>query len=69
MLLALRWMPPVSDLDSSQDAQFRWRIIEERTRDQSYKLDKPGTHTVLTGDPYIDALLLDYRRPPGMGAA
>ena len=69
MLLAMRWIAPVGDPDSSRDARFRWRIIEERTRDQSYKLDRLSSQTNLTGDPEIDELLFDYRRPPGMGAA
>jgi len=69
MLLAMRWIPPVGDTDSSRDARLRWRIIEERTRDQSYKLDKLASQANLTGDPEVDALLFDYRRPPGMGAA
>jgi len=69
MLLAMRWIPPVGDTDSSRDTRLRWRIIEERTRDQSYKLDKLASQANLTGDPEVDALLFDYRRPPGMGAA
>ena len=69
MLLAMRWTPPVGDTDSSRDARLRWRIIEERTRDQSYKLDKLASQANLTGDPEVDALLFEYRRPPGMGVA
>ncbi|MBN2527641.1 MAG: hypothetical protein JXR76_14705 [Deltaproteobacteria bacterium] len=69
MLLVLRWITPAGDVESSHDARNRWRIIEERTRDQSYKLDKPASQINLTGDPEIDALLADYRRPPGLGAA
>lgn len=34
MLLVLRWMAPLAD-DSSFEARSGWRIIEERTRDQS----------------------------------
>jgi hypothetical protein len=69
MLLVLRWLPQLGDQDASNDARLRWRIIEEKTRDQSYKLDRPGSDFSLTGDPEIDALLLPYRRPPGLGAA
>jgi hypothetical protein len=38
MLLVLRSMAPLAD-DASFEARSRWRIIEERTRDQSYRLD------------------------------
>ena len=69
MLLVLRWLPLLGDVDASGDARNRWRIIEERTRDQSYKLERPGGQGVLTGDPEIDAILGRFRRPPGLGAA
>ena len=68
MLLVLRWLSPLADDDG--EARHRWRILEERTRDQSYKLDRaPGTSRVFTGDPEIDGILLRYLRPHGLGAA
>jgi hypothetical protein len=64
MLLVLRSMAPLAD-DASFEARSRWRIIEERTRDQSYRLDpsKASASASLTGDPEIDALLALYVRP------
>ncbi len=68
VLLVLRGLQPISD-DSAFDARNRWRILEERTRDQSYKLDKSGHQVpVLSGDPDVDALLMRYLRPKSMGA-
>jgi hypothetical protein len=70
MLLVLRSMAPLSD-DASFEARSRWRIIEERTRDQSYRLDpsKASASASLTGDPEVDALLALYVRPTPIGAA
>ncbi|MBC7173705.1 MAG: hypothetical protein H5U40_14795 [Polyangiaceae bacterium] len=70
MLLVLRSLAPLAD-DASFEARSRWRIIEERTRDQSYRLDpaKSSSSAALTGDPEIDALLALYVRPAPLGAA
>ena len=68
MLLVLRLLHPLSG-ESSADARNRWRILEERTRDQSYRLDGVKDTGPFTGDPEIDGVLLRYRRPPGLGAA
>ena len=70
MLLVLRSMAPLSD-DASFEARSRWRIIEERTRDQSYRLDpaRAAIAASLTGDPEIDAFLALYVRPTPLGAA
>lgn len=68
ILLALRNLPPLAD-EASVEARTRWRVIEERTRDQSYRLEAPQqSSAVLTGDPEIDLWLLPYVRPPRMGA-
>ena len=67
LTLVLRWLAPLAGPDAD-DARHRWRVIEERTRDQSYKL-APGASGPLTGDPDIDGVLLRYRRPAGLGAA
>lgn len=69
MLLTLKIIPKIGDSDASIEARHRWRIIEERTRDQSYRLEPHDTSVNLTGDPEIDAILQRYRRPVGMGAA
>ncbi|MCP4678734.1 MAG: hypothetical protein GY854_25135 [Deltaproteobacteria bacterium] len=71
MMLVLRNLPLLADEDEVADARNRWRVIEEKTRDQSYKLDKttgPTGSAALTGDPEIDTILLRYRRPSGLGA-
>ena len=45
MLLVLRSLAPLAD-DAAFDARSRWRVIEERTRDQSIKLS-PKKMTVV----------------------
>lgn len=69
MLLALRWLPLMGRIDDMADALNRWRIIEERTRDQSYKLDRLHEAAPFTGDPEIDRILMRYKRPVWLGAA
>ncbi len=68
MLLVLRGLPLLAHTDEAEDARNRWRVIEERTRDQSYKLGAftPG---LFTGDRTIDDILVRYCRPAGLGAA
>lgn len=69
MLLVLRNLAPLAD-DASLEARSRWRLLEERTRDQSYRLDAPRQVSAqLTGDPEVDTLLLSYVRPVPLGAA
>lgn len=68
MLLVMSRLPLLGDVDAVDEARNRWRIIEERTRDQSYKLDKPVTSVTATGHPEVDEILSRYRRPPGLGA-
>jgi hypothetical protein len=68
MLLVLRLLPALAG-EAATDARNRWRILEERTRDQSYRLDGVKDTGPFTGDPEIDGVLLRYRRPGGMGAA
>ncbi len=68
MQLAVRMLTKVGDADGASTAA--WRLIEERTRDQSYRLAAPlGLGVVFTGDPEIDQVVARYRRPPGLGAA
>ena len=78
-LLLQRYLPKLADSDTRTDLLNTWRLVEEKTREQSYKLSeaKGGrggatSHTVsgyLTGDPEIDNILIMYMRPPAMGAA
>lgn len=54
------------------DALNRYRLISERTRDQSYALEGLGAAKrfgMFTGDPEIDTILASYVRPPKLGAA
>ena len=68
MLLVLRWLSPLAFDDA--EARQRWRIVEERTRDQSYRLaPATGARMAFTGDPDIDGILARYRRPPRLGGA
>jgi len=67
ILLVLRWLHPLAD-EAGFDARNRWRVVEERTRDQSYKLAAPGVSAGCFGDPELDAILLRYRRPAPIGA-
>jgi hypothetical protein len=69
MLLALRALPPIGDAEAREDNRRRARLIEERTRDQSYRLAPPMGTTTLSGDPEVDEILVRYRRPLGLGAA
>ena len=66
-LLVLRYLYPLAD-DRGFDVRNRWRVLEERTRDQSYKLDRVGESVGPTGDPELDSIIARYRRPPPMGA-
>lgn len=69
ILLVLRGLHPLAD-EEAFEARSRWRILEERTRDQSYRLDaNRGGGLWLTGDPEVDALLTPYVRTSPLGAA
>lgn len=68
MLLVMRWLPLLGDAEAAA-AKSQWRILEERTRDQSYRLSPLSSVGVtFTSDPEIDLLLARYRRPIGLGA-
>jgi hypothetical protein len=76
-LLVMRELYKLTAVDKREDAQKRWRLLSETTRDQSYKLSpiagSGGAHVAaagyLSGDPAIDNILIQYLRPPAMGAA
>lgn len=65
-LIAMREWRPMND-DLREDRK-RYRLTTERTRDQSYTLDKQ-TEGAFTGDREIDDILLRYRRPVGLASA
>ena len=68
MLLALRTLPTVADVEARLDNRLRPRLLEERTRDQSYRAAQAPVWSQLTGDPEVDEILARYRRPLGLGA-
>ena len=68
-LLALRELPAMADLSRREEAQRRWRIVSERTRDQGYNLEPLRFQGAFSGDPEIDAILVAYQRPPQLGGA
>lgn len=68
-MLVLRWLPLLGGTEAAS-AKSQWRVIEERTRDQSYRLaPAPVVSAAFSGDPEIDLLLARYRKPIGLGAA
>ena len=70
MLLVMRMLPRLGDVDALDEARNRWRVLEERTRDQAVKFAPMAQRSSsITGDPDIDDILLAYRRPSGLGAA
>ena len=68
-LLVMRELPRLADADRREDAQRRWRLTSERTRDQGYSLEALRLHGAFTGDPEIDNVLVAFVRPPDFGAA
>lgn len=67
--LVARELPLLSETGQREDAQHRFRLIQEKTRDQSYTLDRLHLTGALTGDPEIDSLLIQFKRPVDLGAA
>ena len=67
--LVVREIPMLADAGRREDARQRYRIVQERTREQSYTLDKLAHPGALTGDPDIDDILVQFMRPADLGAA
>ncbi len=67
-LLVMREIPKLADVDRRENAQRRWRLTSERTRDQAYTLDALRLHGAFTGDPEIDNILVAFVRLPDLGA-
>jgi hypothetical protein len=67
LMLAIRALPGLGG-DDAFEAMARARLVEERTREQSFRLADP-VEAALTGDPELDRLLVPYVRPRQMGAA
>jgi hypothetical protein len=68
LLLVLRNLAPLAS-DAATEARSAWRILEERTRDQSVRFSPVSSAVVLTGYPEVDELLVPYVRPSPFGAA
>lgn len=68
-LLVMRELPLLANTDQREDAQRRFRLTSERTRDQSYTLEALKLHGAFTGDPEIDNILVAFVRPADFGAA
>ncbi len=69
MRLVARELPRLADVGAREDARQRHRLLQEKTREQSYSLDKRLHRGGLTGDPDIDDILVQFMRPVGLGAA
>ena len=67
--LVVREIPLLAETGRREDARQRYRIVQERTREQSYTLDKLAHPGALTGDPDIDDILVQFMRPADLGAA
>jgi hypothetical protein len=67
--LVVREIPLLADTGRREDARQRYRILQEKTREQSYTLDRLAHPGTLTGDPDIDDILVQFMRPADLGAA
>lgn len=67
--LVIRELPLLSEISQREDVDRRHRLLSERTRDQSYTLDRPTLYGAFTGDPTIDNILIQFKRPADLGAA
>ncbi len=67
--LVVRELPRLRDVDAREDAQKRYRLTQEKTREQMYTLEALRLHGAFTGDPEIDNLLVMFKRPADLGAA
>jgi hypothetical protein len=65
----VREIPPLADTGRREEVRQRYRILQERTREQSYTLDRLAHPGALTGDPDIDDILVQFMRPADLGAA
>lgn len=68
-LIVARELPKIGQRDKREDAQQRWRITSERSRDMAINTQAPRGFGQWYGDPEIDSILVQFIRPPQMGAA
>lgn len=67
-LLVLREIPVLSDASCREQLNQKWKIAEERVRDQSIRYNTERKMGSFTGDSEIDTILLMHMRPPELGA-
>jgi len=54
--------------DKREDAQWRWRVKSEKTRETQIDMVDPRKWGEYFGDPEIDSILQSYIRPPRLGS-
>lgn len=59
---------PKLGTDAREDAMNRWRVTQEKTRDNTIQLADPRKWGEFFGDPEIDSILVSFVRPPSMGS-
>lgn len=71
MQLVLRLLPRITDTASVIETRDRWRVVEERTRDQMVRYAPIPTETLRTSaaEPEVLETLRRYSRPMSLGAA
>ena len=68
-MLVLREVPLLTDPSCREQLTQKWRVKEERVRDQTIKYADERKMGSFTGDPEIDTIILMHTRPPMLGAA
>lgn len=75
VLLVSRELEPISDGYARSGRRDFWRVVQDKTRDQSITLSRPMASPaallargMLTGDQEIDSLILAFRKPTKMAA-
>lgn len=72
-MLTAHYLPKLNSTDDLEDRQKRSRLLSERTRDQSYTLQARNQGAVnltqWTGNPEIDALIMEFQGPLVLGSA
>jgi hypothetical protein len=70
MLLVARDYPQIADTSLREDLRARWRVEQEKTRDQMVKLTSlkdAGQLGAWTGDPELDGIIAMYVAPSASG--
>lgn len=67
-LIAAREIPKLGS-DEREDAQWRWRVKSEKSRDVSIEMVDARKWGEWFGDPEIDSILASFVRPAALGSA